>query len=60
MAANIIVAAAIIILALVGAALPDRKKEALEPDTWPDWEKKTSPMEQDVEVAAIHRARPLY
>jgi len=41
-AANIIVAAAIIILALVGAALQDRKKEALQPDTWPDWEKRTS------------------
>lgn len=41
-AANIIVAAAIIILALVGAALQDRKKEALQPDTWPEWEKKTS------------------
>ena len=41
-AANIIVAAAIIILALVGAALQDRKKEALQPDTWPHWEKKTS------------------
>ena len=34
-AANIIVAAAIIILALVRAALQDRKKEALQPDTWP-------------------------
>ena len=41
-AANIIVAAAIIILALVGAALQDRKKEALQPDTWPEWEGKTS------------------
>jgi NnrU protein len=41
-AANIIVAAAIIILALVGAALQDRKKEALQPDTWPEWEMKTS------------------
>jgi uncharacterized membrane protein len=40
-AANIIVASAIIILALVGAALQDRKKEALQPDTWPDWEGKT-------------------
>jgi uncharacterized membrane protein len=35
-------AAANIILALVGAALQDRKKEALQPDTWPDWEKRTS------------------
>jgi uncharacterized membrane protein len=41
-AANIIVAAAIIILALVGAALQDRKKEALQPNTWPEWERKTS------------------
>jgi uncharacterized membrane protein len=41
-AVNIIVAAAIIILALVGAALQDRKKEALEPDTWLEWESKTS------------------
>jgi len=40
-AANIIVAAAIIILALVGAALQDRKKEAFQPDTWPEWEGKT-------------------
>jgi uncharacterized membrane protein len=42
MASNIIVAAAIIVLALVGAALQDRKKDALQPDTWPEWEKKTS------------------
>ena len=41
-AANIIVAAAIIILALIGAALQDRKKEALQPETWADWEGKTS------------------
>ena len=41
-AANIILAAAIIILALVGAALQDLKKEALQPDTWPEWEMKTS------------------
>jgi len=40
--ANIILAAAIIILALVGAALQDRKKEALQPDTWPAWESRTS------------------
>jgi uncharacterized membrane protein len=42
MAANIVLAAAIIILALVGAALQDRKKQALQPDTWPGWERKTS------------------
>lgn len=41
-AANIIVAVAIIVLALVGAALQDRKKEALQPDLWRDWERKTS------------------
>lgn len=41
-AKNIIVAAAIIILALVGAALQDRKKERLQPDLWPAWESKTS------------------
>ena len=41
-AANVILAVAIIVLALVGAALQDRKKEALQPDTWPAWESKTS------------------
>jgi uncharacterized membrane protein len=39
---NIIVAVAIIVLALVGAGLQDRKKERLEPDLWPAWEAKTS------------------
>ena len=41
-AANIIVASAIIVLALAGAALQDRKKERLQPDFWPAWEAKTS------------------
>jgi uncharacterized membrane protein len=41
-AANVILAVAIIVLALVGAALQDRKKEALQTDTWPAWERKTS------------------
>ncbi len=41
-AANVILAVAVIVLALVGAALQDRKKEALQPDTWPAWERKTS------------------
>lgn len=41
-AANIIVASAIIVLALAGAALQDRKKERLQPDLWPAWEAKTS------------------
>jgi len=40
--ANIVVSLAIIILALVGAVMQDRKKEALRPDFWPVWEKKTS------------------
>ncbi len=39
---NIIVAVAMIILALVGAALQDRKKEGLAPDLWPAWDAKTS------------------
>lgn len=39
---NIVVALAIMVLALVGAALQDRKKESLEPDLWPTWEAKTS------------------
>ncbi|NMM02827.1 MFS transporter [Paraburkholderia sp. RP-4-7] len=41
-AKNIILAAAIVLLALVGAALQDRKKERLQPDLWPAWESKTS------------------
>jgi len=39
---TIVVALAIIVLALVGAALQDRKKERLEPDFWPAWEARTS------------------
>ena len=39
---NIAVALAIIVLALVGAHLQDRKKEALQPDFWPAWEARTS------------------
>jgi uncharacterized membrane protein len=41
-ARNIALAATIIILALVGAALQDRKKMALQPQLWPAWEAKTS------------------
>jgi uncharacterized membrane protein len=41
-APNIILAGAVIVLALVGAALQDRKKETLQPATWPAWEGKTS------------------
>ncbi|MDX7950696.1 NnrU family protein [Lichenihabitans sp. Uapishka_5] len=41
-AATIVVALAIIVLALVGAALQDRKKERLQPERWPTWEARTS------------------
>lgn len=40
--ANIVLAKTIIFLALVGAALQDRKKERLQPDTWRAWEAHTS------------------
>jgi uncharacterized membrane protein len=39
---NIVLATAVVILALVGAALQDRKKRRLQPDLWPAWESKTS------------------
>lgn len=39
---NIVVAVAIIVLALVGAALQDRKKAALDPVGWPAWQARTS------------------
>ncbi len=39
---NIIVALAIILLSLLGAALQDRKKAALDPQGWPAWEGRTS------------------
>ena len=41
-ARNIVVALAIVVLALVGAALQDRKKERLQPALWRSWEAKTS------------------
>jgi uncharacterized membrane protein len=41
-AKNIVVASAITVLALAGAALQDRKKERLQPDLWRAWEAKTS------------------
>jgi len=41
-AKNIVVAGAIIILALVGAALQDRKKAARDPQGWPAWQARTS------------------
>lgn len=41
-AANIVLAGSVIVLALVGAALQDRKKEALQPQRWRAWERETS------------------
>ena len=41
-AANLILAGAILVLALVGAALQDAKKAHLDPARWPDWEARTS------------------
>lgn len=40
--ANLALVAAVAVLALVGAASQDRKKEALQPATWPQWEARTS------------------
>ncbi len=39
---NIILTGAIIVLALVGAAMQDRKKAALDPQGWTAWEGRTS------------------
>jgi uncharacterized membrane protein len=41
-AKSIVLAAALVILALVGAALQDRKKEQLLPERWRAWESMTS------------------
>lgn len=41
-AANAVLAGAVAVLALVGAALQDRKKERLQPNVWPAWEARTS------------------
>ena len=41
-AKTIIVALAIMLLALAGAAFQDKKKERLQPDAWPAWERQTS------------------
>jgi len=40
--ANIVLSVAIMILALVGAHLQDRKKARLQPDFWPAWQARTS------------------
>ncbi|MEH3045573.1 NnrU family protein [Sphingomonas adhaesiva] len=39
---NVVLAGAIIVLALVGAWAQDRKKARLQPDFWPEWERRTS------------------
>jgi len=41
-AKSIVLASALVVLALVGAALQDRKKEQLLPERWRAWESKTS------------------
>lgn len=41
-AKNVILSGAIIVLALVGAALQDRKKRRLDPTGWTAWERRTS------------------
>lgn len=40
--ANIVLSGAIVVLALVGAGLQDRKKARLQPGFWPEWERRTS------------------
>ena len=39
---NIVLAGAIVVLALVGAAMQDRKKAALDPGGWTAWQARTS------------------
>jgi uncharacterized membrane protein len=41
-AANAVLAGAIVVLALFGAHLQDRKKAALQPTRWPEWQHRTS------------------
>lgn len=50
---NVVLAGAIIVLALVGAHLQDRKKARLQPEFWPEWERRTSYLP----FAAIARGR---
>lgn len=40
--ANAVVTGAVAVLALVGAAMQDRKKERLQPETWRAWQARTS------------------
>lgn len=39
---NIVMAGSMILLSLAGAALQDRKKRTIQPDSWPEWERRTS------------------
>jgi uncharacterized membrane protein len=55
-AKNIVLAAAVIVLALLGAALQDRKKAQLQPGRWQAWEAKTSYW--PFAAIATGRARP--
>jgi len=41
-AKNVILSGSMIVLALVGAALQDRKKATLDPEGWPAWQARTS------------------
>lgn len=50
---NVVLASAIIILALAGAHMQDRKKVRLQPDFWPEWQRRTSYLP----FAAIARGR---
>lgn len=50
---NVLLCAAIALLALIGAALQDRKKAALDPAGWPRWQARTS----FLPFAAILRGR---
>lgn len=50
---NIVLALAIILLALAGAALQDRKKAKLQAEFWPEWRRRTSYLP----FAAIVRGR---
>lgn len=40
--ANAVLAGSIVLLSLAGAVMQDRKKEALQPETWRAWEARTS------------------
>lgn len=52
---NVVLAGAIVVLALVGAHLQDRKKAHLQPDFWPEWQRRTSYL--PFAAIAVGRAR---